>query len=57
MGTRFSSLMAPRYPRRYIGRHRARMNLRFVPRGGLGRSARGTTTTVETTAAMEETAV
>jgi hypothetical protein len=57
MSTRLSSLIAPRYPRRYIGRHRARMNLRFVTRGGLGRSARDTATTVETTAAMEETAV
>jgi hypothetical protein len=57
MSTRLSSLIAPRYPRRYIGRHRARMSLRFVTRGRLGRSARGATSTAETAAAMEETAV
>jgi hypothetical protein len=25
------SLIAPRYPRRYVGRHRARLVIRFIP--------------------------
>jgi hypothetical protein len=52
MSTRLSSLIAPRYPRRYIGRHRMRLSIRFVTRGG---PARGATSVVDP-AAMEETA-
>jgi hypothetical protein len=33
MSRRLSSLIAPRYPRRYIGRHRARTSIRFMTRG------------------------
>ena len=52
MSTRLSSLIAQRYPRRYIGRHRARMTLRFVPRGVPGFSAqRSAGPAVEETAA------
>lgn len=32
LGTRLGSLIA-RYPRRYIGRHRARMTMAFTTRG------------------------
>jgi hypothetical protein len=30
LGTRLQSFFAPRYPRRYVGRHRARLTIRFI---------------------------
>ena len=34
LSTMLSSLMAPRYPRRYVGRHRARFVIRLIGTNG-----------------------
>jgi len=47
---KFQSLIAPRYPRRYVGRHRARSAIRVasVVALGLGMASVGLTSTVLT---------
>lgn len=53
LSARLSSLIAPRYPRRYIGRHRARMTIRFISRGVI----RGLPAQRRAEPAVDETAV